>query len=107
MARTTGSESLFERLQSSLQQGIRHAKGETNLRTVSLPDPPPKLDAKQVLKLRRKLRMSQTVFACVLNVSYKTVQSWEQGTRSPSHAALRLLQLLSEAPDTVVKTVSG
>ena len=33
--------------------------------------------------------MSQSVFARVLNVSTKTVQSWEQGERKPSYAALR------------------
>jgi DNA-binding transcriptional regulator YiaG len=34
--------------------------------------------------------MSQAVFAQVLNVSTKTVQSWVQGQRKPSQAALRL-----------------
>jgi DNA-binding transcriptional regulator YiaG len=32
--------------------------------------------------------MSQAVFALVLNVSTKTVQSWEREERKPSRAAL-------------------
>jgi DNA-binding transcriptional regulator YiaG len=51
--------------------------------------------------LRRKTGMSQAVFARVLNVSTKTVQSWEQGDRKPSHAALRMLQILRENPKPV------
>ena len=30
------------------------------------------------------------------NVSIKTVQSWEAGTRVPSHAALRLLEIVDK-----------
>ncbi|MCC6154411.1 MAG: hypothetical protein IT367_11665 [Candidatus Hydrogenedentes bacterium] len=48
--------------------------------------------------------MSQTVFAAPLNVSKKTVQSWEQGIRSPSDASLRLLQIIRKRPD-VVETI--
>jgi putative transcriptional regulator len=38
----------------------------------------------------------------MLNVSAKTVQSWEQGTRTPSHAALRLIEVLRKRPDVVL-----
>ena len=49
--------------------------------------------------------MSQAVFARVLNVSTKTVQSWEQGERKPSRAALRMLQLFREHPAFVYEVV--
>ena len=49
--------------------------------------------------------MSQAVFARVLNVSTKTVQSWEQGERKPSHAALRMLQVFRENPTFVIEIV--
>ena len=47
------------------------------------------------------LRVSQAVFARLLNVSAKTVQSWEQGARQPSESARRLLQVFSVAPAAV------
>jgi putative transcriptional regulator len=47
--------------------------------------------------------MSQAVFAGVLNVSTKTVQSWEQGTRTPSQAALRLIQVFRQDPSRVLQ----
>jgi DNA-binding XRE family transcriptional regulator len=45
--------------------------------------------------------MSQAVLAGVLNVSARTVQSWEQGERKPSYSALRIIQLLREHPEAV------
>jgi putative transcriptional regulator len=54
--------------------------------------------ARDVVDLRRSLGLTQRTFARMLNVSIKSVQSWEQGSRQPSQAALRLLQLLRERP---------
>ena len=96
---------LFERLQASLEEGIRFARGELNLRTTRGPARPPQKTARQVVRLRRRFRMSQAVFARMLNVSIKTVQSWEQGERQPSQAALRLLQILAASPEMVCRIV--
>ena len=49
--------------------------------------------------------MSQSVFARVLNVSAKTVQSWEQGVRQPSESCRRLIQIFSLHPEMVCQTV--
>ncbi len=99
-------ESLFDRLQASLKDGIRHARGELTLPTTVLPDRPPPITAAEVIELRTESEMSQAVFARLLNVSIKTVQSWEQGSRKPSPAALRLIQIFRENP-TGVLTVVG
>lgn len=91
---------LFERLKASLEEGIAHAQGEIALKTTTLelPDPPPRVRAVDVIRLREDHRMSQLVFARLLNVSPKTVQSWEQGVRQPSQAALRLIQVFVHSP---------
>jgi putative transcriptional regulator len=94
-----------ERLTDGLTEAVQFAKGELTLRTVAVPDPPPDIAAREVASLRTKARMSQIVFARVLNVSTKTVQSWEQGERKPSHAALRMLQVFRENPTLVFKVV--
>jgi putative transcriptional regulator len=98
---------LFERLKSSLEDANRHAKGEITLKTttVELPDKPPEVDADDVVRIRLDNQMSQAVFARVLNVSPKTVQSWEQGSRKPSHASLRLIQVIRKNPQVVLQTV--
>ena len=97
----TKRKPLAERLEQGLREGIQFAKGEITLRTTEIPPPPAGIVAKDVIALREKARMSQTVFARVLNVSTKTVQSWEQGQRKPSHAALRMLQIFRSKPQLV------
>lgn len=96
---------LFERLKQGLEEGIAHAKGELTLRTVVMPEEPPEIDAETLVSLRDQSAMSQGVFARMLNVSTKTVQSWEQGVRTPSHASRRLIQIFSEHPETVCRSV--
>jgi putative transcriptional regulator len=95
----------FERLKTGLEEGIAHAKGELALKTVNVPDAPPEIDAKTLVALREQAEMSQAVFAKVLHVSAKTVQSWEQGLRVPSRASRRLIHIFAEQPGVVCKVV--
>ena len=103
MIRKSKRKPLAERLKAGLTEAVQFAQGELTLRTVQVPDPPPAIAAKEVTSLRAKTGMSQAVFARVLNVSTKTVQSWEQGERRPSHAALRMLQVFRENPTLVIQ----
>lgn len=93
--------SLFEQLKAGLEDSIAYSRGELTLVTTKLPAPPPKLGAAAVRAIRDNLHMSQAVFAAIVNVSKKTVQSWEQGARQPSDAALRLLQVVRAEPGVV------
>jgi putative transcriptional regulator len=89
-----------EQIRKGLEEAIRHAKGEITLKTTTLegPDRPPEVGAAELTKLRLASGMSQAVFARLLNVSTKTIQSWEQGQRKPSQAALRLIQVFRHDP---------
>jgi putative transcriptional regulator len=93
--------SVFEQIQSGLEDSIAHSTGRLSLVTTELPEPPPKPGPQAIAAIRKKHHMSQAVFAATLNVSTKTIQSWEQGRRKPSDAALRMLQLVDEKPDIV------
>ncbi len=75
---------LFDRLKAGLEEGILHAKGEITLRTTTLelPGRPPEIGAAELRQLRLASGMSRDVFARMLNVSTKTVQSWEQGKKA-------------------------
>lgn len=91
---------LFERLRNGLEQGIAHARGEIQLRetTRSIPLPPlsHEYGPDEVKSIRERLGLAQGDFAVIFLVSVKTIQSWEQGTRSPSPAASRLLQIIDD-----------
>ncbi len=90
--------SFAESIKQGLRDGIRHNRGEIQLRVtqVNVPEPPPSYGAEDVLHIRRQLHLSQAAFAALLHVSTKTVQSWEQGERRPSQAAARLLQTIEQ-----------
>ena len=94
---------LAERLKTGMEEILLFAQGKLALKTTDLPKLAPKLRASEVQKIRKHCRMSQYAFAGVLNVSVKTVQSWEQGARLPSQATLRLLQVMEKSPETVCK----
>lgn len=97
--------SVADQIRKGLEEAIRHVRGEITLKTTTLemPDRPPPIGPEDLSALRLRSQMSQAVFARLLNVSTKTVQSWEQGNRKPSQAALRLIQVFQYDPDQVLR----
>ena len=87
---------LFDRLKKGLEEGIAYERGERTLHVteVIVPDPPERYGADDVRRIRARLRMTQAGFASLLQVSSKTVQSWEQGIRRPQQSSARLLQFI-------------
>lgn len=47
-----------------------------------------------IAALRKKVRLSQSAFAQVMNVSPSTVQKWERGVKKPTGAGRRLFDIL-------------
>lgn len=58
---------------------------------LSVPDMPPA----RIKALRTESKLSQAVFAAVLNTSVSTVQKWEIGDKKPSGPSLKLLDLIA------------
>lgn len=54
----------------------------------------PAYDAAMVRGIRIRYKISQPVFARILNVGPSTVQQWEQGKKKPSGASARLLDVI-------------
>jgi len=52
------------------------------------------LSAAQIRAIRARSKMSQAVFAAVLNTSVSTVQKWEIGEKRPSGPSLKLLDVI-------------
>ena len=92
------SKRLFKDLKAAMEDVVAHQRGELELdsRTFIIPDPPAEYKPRQIKKIREVNHYTQSTFAKVLNVSIKTVQSWESGLRVPSHAALRLLEIVDK-----------
>lgn len=93
-----GMSKFFKDLKQGLEEVVAHKKGKITLKSelVETPPPPKEYKPEQIKRIRNKYHYSQGIFAGVLNVSIKTVQSWESGIRAPSHAALRLLEIIDK-----------
>lgn len=60
--------------------------------------------AKDVIRIRRKLNVSQSVFAYLLNAGESTVRKWETGVKNPGGANCRLLQIIEANGAEVLQT---
>lgn len=54
------------------------------------------LEPEQIKHIREASRVSQAVFARLLNISLSTVQKWEIGQKKPTGTALKLLHLVEK-----------
>jgi putative transcriptional regulator len=94
-----------EDLVRSVEQVRDHVTGKRKitLRTtkLKLPKPAPTVSPKDVGRIRARLKVSQPVFAAILNVPTVTAISWEKGRRKPSGAALRLLEIAKKHPEVL------
>ena len=70
-------------------------------RTVKLPPPVKPIAPRQIRAIRNRLGFTQSQFAALLNVPVVTAVSWENGTRKPSGAALRLLSVAKNHPEAL------
>ena len=90
-------------LKVALQEAAAYERGEpVNLRVTRIPPRPKPVSPKEVRRIRRSLKASQALFATYLNVSANAVRSWEQGTRRPRQAALKLLTIAKKNPKALL-----
>lgn len=102
MARKT-KVNIFNHMKEALQGVAAYERGESvNLRVTRIPTRPKQLSPKEVRHIRRSLKASQSLFASYLNVSANAVRSWEQGTRRPRQAALKLLTIAKKNPKALL-----
>jgi putative transcriptional regulator len=95
-----------DELVGSVEAFAHHLAGKRKLtlRTVtrSLPPRVKPLTPAQVRSIRKKLNVSQPVFAAMMNIPTVTAASWERGRRKPNGAALRLLDIARKHPEVLV-----
>jgi putative transcriptional regulator len=94
---------IFNELKEVLEDVRDYRLGKrSDLRVSELPAPPKRMAPAEIRRIRRSLKASQTIFALYLNVSPNAVRSWEQGTRRPQHAALKLLAIAKRNPQALL-----
>lgn len=78
-----------------------HAAGFIDMRSMRSYDalclePVPNYSGARIRALRVRHKLSQAVFASVLNTSVSTIRQWEIGDKHPSGPSLKLLSLLDK-----------
>jgi len=94
-------EALSDVLQGTVDAGLKTAFTERELKEYGIVIKKIDFGPAKIKKVRNETRLSQAVFAKVLNVSISSVRQWEQGTRKPTGSTKVLLNLLSKKPDLV------
>jgi len=89
----------FNELLASVKEAgeIIHKKRlPSKVTTVDLPD---------IRGIRAKLNLSQQMFAQLIGISPRTLQNWEQGTRTPEGPAIALLKVADKNPKAVYEAL--
>ena len=55
----------------------------------------------ELIRIRKRLRLSRGLFATFLRTNPRTLENWEQGRAKPNAQAALLINLVKQYPDTV------
>jgi len=95
------TKKVAERLERSLQQAIAYLDGTADLSQYRV-HVPKEIDVRAI---RKKLKMTQEVFAAEFGFSVNTLRHWEQGKRIPEGPTRAYLLVIDRAPKTVQKAL--
>jgi putative transcriptional regulator len=90
-----------ERMIASARQALAYAEGADNGCVVHFPA------VADVVRIRKRVNMSQRQFAAYFAVSVRTIQQWEQGRSVPSGPARALLTVIDREPQAVRRALLG
>jgi len=89
---------------AALEEALVDARGDPTGIRKRIVMVPVEVDVKAI---RRRLKMTQRVFAERFGFSLGTVQNWERGHRRPEGAARALLKVIDKRPDAVLEALSA
>ena len=91
---------LFAELKEGFEALAEEREGKLTLRTQTVEyQGPVEMTAGEVVRVRVKLNVSQSVFARRFRTEAKTIANWEQGRSKPNAQAAILLKLVDRHPE--------
>jgi len=100
------NEHEFAELKAGAEEALAHAAGKKvtlRMRTLPRRQKPRAFSPSRIRSIRKRMNVSQPVFAELLYVTKATASKWEQGLRKPSGSALRLLEIAEKQPQVLVE----
>jgi len=93
---------LFAELREGMTALAEARQGKRTLRTHAIEHKPtPKVAPKELIRMRKELKISRALFAVYLRTNVRTLENWEQGRAKPNAQAALLINLVKRYPDTV------
>ncbi|MGV2931056.1 NadS family protein [Vreelandella venusta] len=86
--------SIFDELQSSLQEAVEIKQGKAQASRIT------RHEIADVKAIRAKLHVSQAEFAEAMGTSVDTIKSWETKRRNPTGLAAKVLATIQDNPDS-------
>ena len=98
---------LFAELIEGMDALADGRQGKRTLRTHSMEfRPAPVITPREVIRVRKNLKLSRSLFAVYLRTNVRTIENWEQGRAKPNAQAALLINLVKHYPDTVQRLAS-
>jgi putative transcriptional regulator len=98
---------LFAELKEGMDALADARQGKRTIRTHSVEfKPAPTVTPKELIRVRKNLKLSRALFAVYLRTNVRTLENWEQGRAKPNAQAALLINLVKHYPDTVQRLAS-
>jgi putative transcriptional regulator len=106
-AKRGSARDLFAELSEGMEALADAKHGKRTLRTHVVEfKPAPKLTPEELIRVRKRLKISRALFAVYLRTNVRTLENWEQGRAKPNAQAALLINLVKRYPDTVQRLAS-
>ena len=93
---------LFAELNEGMEALAEARHGKRTLRTHAVEyRPAPTVTPRELIRVRKDLKLSRALFAVYLRTNVRTLENWEQGRAKPNAQAALLINLVKRYPDTV------
>jgi putative transcriptional regulator len=93
---------LFAELSEGMTALAEARQGKRTLRTHAVEfRPAPEITPRELVRVRKHLKLSRALFAVYLRTNPRTLENWEQGRAKPNAQAALLIHLVKRYPDTV------
>ena len=94
--------SVYKSIMQALDEAVKYQEGKIDARKTKIAvKPVESFSCEDIKQIRKRVGLSQAIFASSLGVSKKTVEAWERGINSPEGPSRRLLQLIRDNPEVI------
>ena len=91
-----------KRLSEGMTALAEERQGKCTLRTHTAEfKPAPEVTPRELVSVRKNLRLSRALFAFYLRTNVRTLENWEEGRAKPNAQAALRINLVKRFPDTV------